>query len=268
MFKPALAALLAISTASPALAQNGADDWDFGRDAETKLVIAAVSFESFGIAVRCRDGVLGVVASGLPAGSGELRLKYSMAGSAERETPWLSPPRSQTAFAIWPASIAADLRKGGRLSLGVPDGERTGRIAVDLPPSTSSIDQVLAACDRDIPIDSNDQPSGPNMSALEWRRPPEPSFPSRTGSEAGVAALLCNVNATGSLRGCTVESEFPEGGGFGRAATLGAHRTGRVGIPDGQTGVMEGRQIAFVVRYRMGVDMTPTPSRLPARDLP
>lgn len=264
LLKPVLAALLSITTAAPALAQTP-DDWDFGRDPDNKLTIAAVTFETFGIAVRCRDGVLGVVASGLPAGSGERDFRYSMAGSPETTSPWLSAPRSQSAFALWPASIAADLRKGGRLSLGVPDGERIRRVAVDLPPSAASIDQVLSACGREIAADSHDEPAGASLGSLMWRRMPEPSFPDRTDSAAGVAALLCKVTRTGGLRACRVESEFPEGGGFGRAATLGAHQTGQVRIREGETGVLEGREISFVVRYRMGSEMTMPPSRLPAR---
>lgn len=264
MLKPLLAALLSVATAAPALAQS-ADDWDLGRDPDHKLTIAAVTFETFGIAVRCRDDVLGVVVSGLPEGGGERRFRYSMAGSPEIESPWLSGPRSRTAFAIWPASIAADLRKGGRFLLGVPDGDRIRRIAVDLPSSPASIDQVLSACGRDIPADSHDEPTGSRMGSLMWRRMPEPSFPDRTGSESGVAALQCKVTRTGGLRACRVESEFPEGGGFGRAATLGAHQTGQVRIPEGETGILEDRTIAFIVRYQMGSDMTLPPSRLPAR---
>lgn len=266
MMKPVLSTLLAGLIATPALAQTTADDWDLGRDAEQKLVIAAVSFETFGIAVRCRDNVLSVVASGLAVENGERTLKYSMAGSVERDTPWVAARRSQAAFAIWPAAIAADLSKGGRLSLGVPDGERIRRIAVDLPASPAAIGQVFAACGRELPVDSSQEPRSTNMSALIWRHAPAASFPDRGRSDAGIAALLCNVEARGGLRGCRVESEFPEGGGFGRAATLGAHQTGRVGLPEGQTGDMEGRQIAFVVRYMMSNDLLPAaPTRLPPR---
>lgn len=268
MLKPLLAAFLSAATAAPGLAQT-ADEWDFGRDAENKLVIAAVTFESFGVAVRCRDNVLSVVVAGLPAGPTERVIDYSMAGSSPDDTRWISAPGSPSAFALWPASIAADLRKGGRLSLGVPDGERTRRIAVDLPPSTTSIDQVLSACGREIPVDSNDEPTDSNLGSLVWRQAPEPRFPDRTSSAAGVAALQCKVTRTGGLRACRVESEFPEGGGFGRAATLGAHTTGRIGFPPGETGVLEDREISFVVRYMMsdGLTLAPAPSRLPSSPL-
>jgi hypothetical protein len=273
MLKPALLALLSVAVAVPAGAQDiaaqGSDDWDLGRDPANKLTIAAVSFENFGVAVRCRDTVLSVVVAGLPAGPRERVIDYSMAGSTPAATRWISAPGSASAFAVWPGVIAADLRKGGRLSMGVPDGERTRRIAVDLPASASAIDQVLSACGREIPADSSDEPSGVDLGPLVWRQSPEPRFPDRTSAAAGIAALLCKVTRTGSLRACRVESEFPEGGGFGRAATLGAHTTGRVGLKPGETGVLEDRTISFVVRYMMSEDLAlqPAPSRLPASPL-
>lgn len=273
MLKPLLVALLTVATAAPALAQSGpaqsADEWDFGHNAEQKLTIAAVSFENFGVAVRCRDTVLSVVVAGLPAGSGERRFDYSMAGSPTENTRWISAPNSTSAFALWPTSVAADLRQGGRLSLGVPDGQRTRRVAVDLPPSTTAINQVLSACGREIPAEANDEPTDTSLGGLVWRKTPEPSFPDRATAAAGIAALLCKVTRTGGLRACRVESEFPEGSGFGRAATLGAHITGRIGLRPGESGVLEDRTISFIVRYMMSEDLTlpPPPSRLPSAPL-
>lgn len=266
MITPFLIALIVAAVGAPAPAQQASEDWDLGRDAERNLVIAAVTFETFGIAVRCRDNVLSVVASGVPVAEGSRIFKYSMGGEPERNTTWVGTRRSQTAFAIWPASVASDLRQGGRLSLGVPDGDHIKRITVDLPPSPSAIGQVFAACGRELPDDDHAEPDQENLGALVWRQRPQPSFPSRTNADAGLAALLCNVDARGRLRRCKVESEFPEGGGFGRAATLGAHQTGRVGIPSGQTGLLDGRQISLVVRYNIiDAPLPVTPSRLPDR---
>ena len=131
---------------------------------------------------------------------------------------------------------------------------------------SSAIGEVFKACGRELATGENDEPSGPSMGSLRWKHAPEPSFPSRTDSNAGIAALICAVNARGGLRACEVQSEFPEGGGFGRAATLGAHQTGRVEIPAGEAGTLEGRKISFVVRYNISDDLMPvTPSRLPPR---
>lgn len=271
MLKPIVTVLLSACLASPALvstalAQTATDDWDLGRDAERGLVIAAVTFDNFGIAVRCRENILSVVASGLPVGNGVRTFKYSMGGEPERDTPWVGARSSQAAFAVWPAAIATDLSHGGRFSIGVPDNGRVRRIAVDLPASPSAIGEVFKACGRELATGENDEPDGPSMGSLRWKHVPAPSFPSRTDSDAGIAALICAVNARGGLRGCEVQSEFPEGGGFGRAATLGAHQTGRVEIPAGEVGALEGRKISFVVRYNISDDPTPTiPSRLPPR---
>ena len=46
---------LAALIATPATAQ---DDWDLGRDPERKLTIAAVTYDNFGVAVRCMDDVM------------------------------------------------------------------------------------------------------------------------------------------------------------------------------------------------------------------
>lgn len=261
------ACALLLAVACPAAAQDVPEDWDLGRAPDQNLTIAAVSFENFGVAVRCRNGILGVMVSGLPPAAGVRRIGYSMAGSPEKETTWVGAGEGRTAFAIWPASVARDLRHGGRLSLGVPEAGRVKRIVVDLPASPSAIGQVFEACDRELPNDAPaalDLPEREDMGGLMWRSAPQPSFPD-TGSESGIAAVICGVDAAGALRGCRAESEFPEGGGFGRAATLGAHRTGRVAIRQGETGPLAGRRISFVVRYRISdaVDMPVTPSRLP-----
>jgi len=66
---------------------------------------------------------------------------------------------------------------------------------------------------------------------------------------AGLAAITCVVRQQGRLRDCRIESEFPEGGGFGRAATMGAHRTARVAPLEGMPGDGDGRRVSFLVRF-------------------
>jgi hypothetical protein len=63
------ALLIAAPVAAPA--QDPSEDWDFGADPARKLTIAAMTFENFGVAVRCMDENLSVVVSGLPVASGE-----------------------------------------------------------------------------------------------------------------------------------------------------------------------------------------------------
>jgi hypothetical protein len=263
----ALAAVLLI-TPGPSLAQTAGDDWDFGEDASRKLSVAAVSFENFGVAVRCIDGSLSVVLSGLPVASGQRRLLYSMGGAPETESLWVSGDASNAAFAVWPRSVATAMSRGGRLSVAATDGEATRRYAVDLPPSTSSVGRVFQACGHDLdPARPDESPGKEDFAGLVWAKRPEVSYPGRARHAAGMAAILCYARGNGGLRNCTVESEFPEGSGFGRAATLGAHQTARVETADGSDADIEGRRIAFVVRYRMAdIGLAPPPSRLPDRD--
>jgi hypothetical protein len=262
------AALICLLLASgPATAQD-ADDWDYGEDPSRQTVIAAITFANFGVAVRCIDENLSVVLSGLPAASGERTMRYRMGDGAETDSRWISGRDSTAAFSIWPRAVGTELSRGGRLSLDVPDGERRRRFAVDLPPSTASVARVFRACGHELPATgNNDAPAGDNLAGLIWIKVPEVSFPDRSNYGVGLAAINCTARANGRLRDCTIESEFPEGSGFGRAATYGAHRSGQVGLAEGSDGSMEGRKIAFVTRYSSYDEMlTPPPSRLPRRD--
>jgi len=135
---------LIVSGASAA--QDAVDDWDFGEDPARKLSIAAVSFETFGVAVRCLDDRLSVVLSGLPVVTGERRLGYRMADEERENSLWISGRNSPSAFSVWPRDVAAGMSRGGRLSISVPDGEATRRYSVDLPASPQAINRVFRAC--------------------------------------------------------------------------------------------------------------------------
>jgi hypothetical protein len=262
----ALASLLLVT--GPAGAQENSDDWDFGQDASRNLTIAAVTFDNFGVAVRCMNDSLSVVVSGLPQDSGRRSLGWRMGDEPDQQTAWVSPPNSASAFSIWPRSVATSLSHGGALQIAARDGDSTRRYTVDIPPSGQAVGRVFEACGLSLTSPTTAPPSGESFAGLRWARAPEPSFPSRNLTYgAGLAALRCTAQANGSLRDCQVESEFPEGAGFGRAAVLGAHRTGRVAaIEEGQS--VAGRTIVFLTRYGQitGGWLEPPPSRLPNRD--
>ena len=260
--------LSGLTAVGPAATQAAGDDWDYGDDAARDLAIAAVSFENFGVAVRCMEDHLSVVLSGLPAGSGQRVMKLQLGDHVEAESKWVSGRDSTTAFAVWPRSVATHLSGGGRLSLDVPDGTRTRRYAVDLPPSRNSIARVFSACGRTLdPGNDEPAPADEDFAGLVWVQSPEVRFPDRARYEAGLAAIRCEVEAGGDLRDCQIESEFPEGSGFGRAATLAAHRTARVGPAGPGDTDIEGRSVAFLVRYSLSNGfLAPPPSRLPDRD--
>jgi|APAra7269097235_1048549.scaffolds.fasta_scaffold00282_22 hypothetical protein len=254
--------------AVPALAQDAGEDWDFGRDESRNLSIAAVTFQNFGVAVRCANDRLSVVVSGLPAGSGRRSLGWSLNGAADRTSQWVSARNSTSAFAVWPRSVATDLSHGGRLNVSIADGSRVRRYEVDIPASNQAVGRVFEACGLSLTTPADVAPSGESFVGLRWDRAPRPSLPNRSESfEAGLAGIQCTVQADGSLRGCRAESEFPENGGFGRAAVLGAHRSGRVSpIVQGES--IAGRTISFVTNYGQleGNYMESPPSRLPGRD--
>ncbi|MDQ3125573.1 MAG: hypothetical protein M3Q74_08210 [Pseudomonadota bacterium] len=258
----ALAALIA----TPATAQ---DDWDLGRDPERKLTIAAVTYDNFGVAVRCMDDVMSVVVSGLPTGPGIRTIRHQLGDQVEMNGRWVSAGDGAAAFSIWPASTAAYLARGGRWVLDVPDGVRVRRISADIPASPAAIGEVFSACGRTLsPASLLEEPNREDFGGLSWVRVPVPTFPTRTDALGGLAAITCTATARGDLRGCRVESEFPEGAGFGRSATMAAHRDGKVRPSEpGPMSEMEGRRASWVVRYNMS-DEVPLPAiatRLPDR---
>lgn len=239
---------------APSVAQDDGD-WDFGEDPARKLSIAAVTFPNFGVAVRCMDGSLSVVLSGLPVASGQRTLRYRMDDRPEVESQWIFGEDSKSAFAIWPRSIAANLSRGGRLSITAPDGEASRRFAVDLPPSAASVDRVFQACGRELGSPETDvAPTGEEFPGVVWKTTPRPEYPARAISHniaAGLAAVTCKVQASGRLTDCTVESEFPEDSGFGRAAISGAQGSAQVAVPPGSSASIEDRRISFVSRFMM-----------------
>lgn len=262
----ALAAALLVSGGA-AVAQDVGDDWDYGENAAQKLSIAAVSFENFGVAVRCMDGSLSVLMAGLPADSGRRTLNYQVGEGPEHASNWISSPGGTTAFAFWPRAVARDLSEGGRLAVVVSTADGPRRITVDIPRSREAVARVFRNCDRELASsEAVTAPRDENFVGLEWIRQPDGSFPDRARFADGIAAVQCRVRASGRLGDCAAESEFPEGSGFGRAAVLAAHRTGRVGPAGGGDAEIGGRAITFTMRYGL-IDnyMTPPPSRLPER---
>ena len=270
--------ILAATIATPAAAQ---DDWDLGRDPGRRLTVAAVNFDSFGVAVRCVDDVMSVVVSGLPVERRARIIRHRIGDQPEMTGSWVSAGDGSAAFSIWPAATAAYLSRGGRWVLEVPDGEKIRRISADLPASPSAIGEVFAACGRTLtPTSLVDEPSQEEFGILRWVRMPDVSVPSRGGieaesgsraEEAAMAALSCTVTARGALRACRVESEFPEGSGFGRAAVIRAHREGRVGPEDPDSTVsMEGQRVCWVIRFNMEreIPLPTVPSDIPSQPEP
>lgn len=147
--------LIALATAALATSASAQDDgdWDLGRDPVKKAVVAAVTFDNFGVAVRCVDGRLSVLMSGIPPGKGERTFGLAMDDGPAMDTDWISAGDGSTVFNLWPTSTANLLRKGGRLrvTMPMPDGAPSRRLTVDLPASETSVATVFQACDRICP---------------------------------------------------------------------------------------------------------------------
>lgn len=241
--------LTAMMASSGPVAAQETDDWDFGHDPARRLTVAAVTFDNFGVAVRCMNGSFSVVMSGLPVASGERRLNYQIGETAVADSLWVSGPDSTSAFAVWPRSVATQFSQGGRLVVSAPDGENTRRYAVDLPPARTSVRNVFESCGRTLETSESDQPpDGEDFAGLVWRETPTIVHPGDDAFMRGIVALSCFVRANGTLRDCRVESEFPEDAGFGRAAQFGTHRSARVAAA--QPGEpIEGKVVVFTNRF-------------------
>lgn len=265
----AATALSIVAVAFPALAQDAGDDWDLGRDPARDAVIAAVTFDNFGIAVRCVDRRLSVLMSGMPPGRGERNLKMALGESGEADQTWISAGDGTTVFSLWPTSVANYLRQGGRLQVIAPqDDGPARRYVVDLPRSDAAVPAVLTACGETIPSEgqANGVASREDLTGLTWARRIEARFPFQNNGptpEFGIVALSCVTDRGGYLKRCRIESEYPADGVFGRAAQLGAHQSGRVAVTEGDPAAVEGRRVVFVVRFGMVTDFnSDTPSRL------
>lgn len=84
-----------------------------------------------------------------------------------------------------------------------------------------------------------------------WTRHPMPlSYPAAAleqGSTSGSADLSCTVEADGSVSGCTIVNETPEGLGYGAAAVAAAHNA-RLS-PRSVEGVAVGGAVRFTIRF-------------------
>ena len=232
-----LAPILSLALTGTAVAQDATDDWDNTVNAEAKLTMASVDFGGIGIAVRCQDGGLDAVITGLPpvtdAERRTITLKFAD-DESPRATMWNVAVNPATGVSERPAAFARQLRQGGRLDVVVPGGAEGGRnlrYALDLPSAHAVIDQTLQACGKPLE-DARDAelaalgdaglPGGVN-----WASPPQPTYPTRRVYERGFAVVTCLSEPDGGLRACEIETEHPRDGGFGEA-TLDATRRARL----------------------------------------
>lgn len=258
---------LALTTiAQPALAQEtGAppqaeQDWNVLRDPAKKSVIAYIPVTTgLMLAVRCVDGALDGVITGLPQsrpGRATRPLGLSFGDEPMRHVRWNVTTDRTVAISDYPAAFARSLKKGGPLKILIPGGAEDGRNLrhdLVLPGSSSAIEQTLAACNRPLEdprdallpdIEDNGLPNG-----LTWARPPRARYPN-TNLASGYVVISCVAQTDGSLAQCQIESEQPPKSRFGAAALL-ATRDARLNVSDQPGGQLTPRMIAFRSNFYM-----------------
>jgi len=251
--------ILAVVTASPALAQQS-DDWEIVRQPEEKTVFTYLpTTTNLVLGFRCVDGVYAAFIAGLPEARRNARtrtLQIKIGDSEMGDTVWNVTTDRTVALADYPAPLARELREGGAVTIVVPRGADDGRnirYELTLPGSSAAIDETLTACGRPLadPRDAllPDIEEGGLPPGLVWAEQPRPRYP-MTNYMEGVAVLSCMMKPDGGLEQCVVESEFPADGRFGEASLRGVDRA-RLNSPNETVGSYLQRIVAFRVVYRM-----------------
>lgn len=255
----ALALILpAVATAQDAAAPAVAlpADWDMIRDARKKMVAAYVGLNSgVSVVLRCSNGVYDALLSGLPEAKDETReLRLSYDDHSHAET-WNVATNRGVALSPMPAPFARKLRKGGLVSIVVPEGGGPGlnlRHNLHLPPSSAAVDETLTACGRPLedPRDADlpDPGAGGLSAGVNWAEAPRPRYPFPALYTGGFAMLSCMAQPDGRLDACIVESEFPVDGRFGESALRGT-RDARLRSSDGSP--ITPRLIVFRTNFKM-----------------
>lgn len=275
-------ALSLLIFATPAMAQDQeSSDWTMSRNERLKAMVAGTTFTNgIGLGVRCVDGGLEVLMVGLPAIEAEQRtLGIAFGDDPISDQSWNVATDSTVAVSELPAPFARKLREGGRFQVrvaGAGEGGRNLRYVMDLPPSTSAIDETLTACDRPLvdPRDAELDAIGESglPTDLNWQQRPRPTYPFHSRYAKGFAVVSCIAAPTGGLRDCVVETEHPRDGHFGDAA-LAATRRGRLTNVLNPDAPITPSRILFRTNFYMegyqprGLAVR-TGSRLPTRDGP
>lgn len=259
------AAVLIASPGFAAWAQEAppaGQDWVLAHVPERKAVVALAEFDNgITLSSRCMDKVFEVTIHGLPETRGESRtLRISVGGEEPYASAWTVGDDRTTAFSRVPARLARELARGGKLEIGVPGqrGQRGTRYVMELTPSSSAIEQTLAACDRtlvDLRELHGDEAESGLPAGIAWAQPPRPTFPGSVKGRSptkGFVTLTCVTRATGRLEDCVIESEHPGGYNMGRSVRESLSRA-RVRSTDRSIPLVDRRMIMFTVNFIMQI---------------
>lgn len=256
MKRPGLIAwglLIGLAAASPAFAQDAAEDWDLNVDPSRQLTLASLDFGDNALALRCQAGVLDFLMTGTPVSAESSRTVRLTAGGIAGETQrWQTQPGLPVLSASEPDRLARQLRAGGDLDVRIEPaaaGERPLRFRLTLPPSAGSLDQVLSACGASLADEWDLRPRA--SGTVTWRHQVPPEYPEAAADRDIALAsvrLACIVPANGRLDECRVLYEAPDGLGFGRNALVAARKSS-VALPAGDLSDV-GKVVLFTMRFR------------------
>lgn len=207
---PALAATLVLPTVSQA------EDWDWDLDinANDKLTVASLSYDTgLTMMVACRGDQFNVILSGLPRTTGQERtiIRHFPSKPEERDT-WVVYGNGTTAYAAGPTQISRDLMAGGAVKCSVPseDGTPAKTYAITLPENSEAVRQTMSACGRplvrSVPegYPDDDMPFNP-----KWTTRPNPtSLPFELNGPVNVY-VSCQTGPQGRVQNCYIDSAHP-----------------------------------------------------------
>lgn len=267
-----LLAALAVTTLCPAfdaMGQDAAQDWEVVQ--RDNVVGAATQYDNgLSLIVRCTDGrSLNAMIVGLPAAQGHTRQIATWFEGGERDERHASRPGARnprgwgvggnagTAFSRYPAGLARRLREGGVMNVLVPGGAEDGRnlrYVLELPESPSAMEMVLNTCGRELKDPRDDDVEALGADGLPyritWARQPSIQYPTGRTYVRGFVTVSCMTLPDGRLEECVLESEQPEGGGFGEAV-LRAARNGRLRNEDDRRSPVPRTRILFHANFVM-----------------
>lgn len=248
-----LAALVA-SAASPATAQDTAaisagapDDWEFAADPGGRSHLATIGFSGgLAIDVTCYDGhTLTIVFQGLPSETDDAHMATASRPDGRSAQGVVTPRGADRLQAQAGARFARTLRGGGAFSLQVePPFGSPKRLTVDLPAQHANLDRVIQACGlnldepRDALPELTDLRARPSVNVGPPRRPRGP------GASWVRVEVGCVVTSAARLTDCRIESEHPQGTGYGRTVAR-AFEGEPIDVPDAEAAT--GRIVYFVV---------------------
>ena len=246
---------LAASAATPALAQDPAEDWDLTVDPARELTVASLDFGGNALALRCQNGMLDLLLTGTPTTAGPYRIVRVTGGGIVEETQWwLTQPGLPVLAAPEPDRMARLLRAGGDLDLRIEaaaEGERPLRFRLSMPPSAGSLDRVLSACGAGLSEEWDLRPR-PVSVDFAWAYQALPEYPEsavREGAPNGAVRIACILPADGRFRECRIMRETPAGLGFGANALESALRSSITRLEPGSSST--GGVVHFTVRFRL-----------------